>query len=219
MFLSQTVSKIGSPSSKAIDLLYQSGLLACQQRHQRLAVHIWHAQAHPILNQLSSLVSHLICQQSFKPDRDALKGFGLEVVHDVDTVSDLALLFPHKNKQQTLYHMAKSMQSLVMGGRIIMACANTHGAKSYQHALASLAGHADASSKAKCRVFSARKTPHFNHDLADEWLQAGDVQRVDGLDLYSQAGLFSWNRADAGSQLLLSQLPKLAGAGMDLCCG
>ncbi|MDQ6995143.1 MAG: methyltransferase [Mariprofundaceae bacterium] len=211
--------KVGLPSNIAIDLLYQAGLLACQQGHKQLNVHVWHAQAHTILNQLTALTSHVMCQQNFKPESDKLKVLGIESTHDIDGLSDLALFFPHKNKQQSLYYMAKAMQSLTEGGRIIMACANVHGAKSYQHALASLAGHADGTSKAKCRIFSARKTPHFNHDLANQCLQAGNMQHVEALGLYSQAGLFSWNHEDAGSKLLLSQLPKLSGEGMDLCCG
>ncbi len=211
--------KVGLSSSVAIDLLYQAGLARCQQSHQPLDVHIWHAQAHVALHALKNLASSLVCQQTFKPESDALKVLGIESVHDIHAVSELALLFPHKNKQQSLFYMAKAMQSLAMGGQIIIACANKHGAKSYQAALTLLAGHADASSKAKCRVFSARKTDAFDDGLADQWLKSGEIHPLDDLGLYSQAGLFSWNRADVGSQLLLTHLPKLAGEGMDLCCG
>jgi len=213
------VPKVDLSSSAAVNLLYQAGLARCQQANHPLDVHVYHAQADISLHRLKNLVSSLVCQQTFKPEDDALKVLGIEPVHDIHAVSELALLFPHKNKQQTLFYMAKAMQSLAMGGQIIVACANKHGAKSYQAALALLTGHADASSKAKCRVFSARKTSIFDDDLAEQWVKSGNVQQIENLGLYSQAGLFSWNRADVGSQLLLAQLPKLAGEGMDLCCG
>jgi len=115
--------------------------------------------------------------------------------------------------------MAQAMQQLKPNGRIIIACANQYGAKSYQQALSSLAGTVSVSSKSKCRIFSAYKTKDYDDVLAQTWIQAGQIQQVEALGLFSQAGLFSWNRADLGSQLLLAQLPKLSGQGMDLCCG
>jgi len=216
------VPKIRKIAPPAVDLLYQAGVARCQQSDCQADVYVWHAQAHSELLVLKNLAASLVCQQSFKPERDALCALGIQLdcaEGDGDAMRDVALLLPYKNKQQTLFYMAKAMQSLKTGGRIIMACANAYGAKSYQHALASLAGFADVSSKAKCRIFSARKTSAYDELLAQQWLQAGEMQWLADLGLYSQAGLFSWNRADIGSQLLLSHLPKLSGVGMDLCCG
>jgi len=216
------VSKIVLSSTVAIDLLYQAGLAHCNSMEEQAHVHIWHAQANPCLANLKNIAASLRCHQTFKPECKALQSLGIEAldnIGDVHELSDLALLVPYKTKQQTLFYMAKAMQQLKIGGRIIMACANMHGAKSYQHALASLAGGANASSKSKCRIFSAYKTNDYDMSLAQTWMAMGDVQKVEGLNLYSQAGLFSWNRADIGSQLLLSHLPQLSGQGMDLCCG
>lgn len=39
------------------------------------------------------------------------------------------------------------------------------------------------------------------------------------LGLWTQPGVFSWDRLDAGSRLLMSILPRLAGKGADLGCG
>jgi 16S rRNA (guanine1207-N2)-methyltransferase len=41
----------------------------------------------------------------------------------------------------------------------------------------------------------------------------------DDLGLWTQPGVFSWNRLDAGSALLLDHLPALSGKGADLGCG
>jgi 16S rRNA (guanine1207-N2)-methyltransferase len=53
----------------------------------------------------------------------------------------------------------------------------------------------------------------------DETLAAGAQQFVDATGLWSQPGVFSWNRVDPGSALLLKHLPALSGRGADFGCG
>lgn len=53
----------------------------------------------------------------------------------------------------------------------------------------------------------------------DEALTAGAPQWVEALGLWSQPGVFSWNRLDPGSALLIEQMPALAGRGADIGCG
>ena len=48
---------------------------------------------------------------------------------------------------------------------------------------------------------------------------AGALQFSEPLGLWTQPGVFSWDRPDAGSQQLLAALPALAGRGADLGCG
>jgi 16S rRNA (guanine1207-N2)-methyltransferase len=45
------------------------------------------------------------------------------------------------------------------------------------------------------------------------------LQLVPSLQLWSQPGLFSWNRIDPGSALLAEALPNLSGDGADFGCG
>ena len=53
----------------------------------------------------------------------------------------------------------------------------------------------------------------------DAAISAGGPQIAEGLGLWTQPGLFSWDRPDPGSLLLISALPPLAGRGADLGCG
>ena len=53
----------------------------------------------------------------------------------------------------------------------------------------------------------------------DAALAAGALQQVAALGLWSQPGVFSWDRIDPGSALLLAHLPPLAGRGADLGAG
>jgi 16S rRNA (guanine1207-N2)-methyltransferase len=50
-----------------------------------------------------------------------------------------------------------------------------------------------------------------------EALAAGGPQQAGGL--WTQPGVFSWDRIDTGTALLLAALPPLKGAGADLGCG
>lgn len=47
----------------------------------------------------------------------------------------------------------------------------------------------------------------------------GAPRLIEGLGLWSQPGLFAWDRLDPGSALLLASAPVFAGRGADLGCG
>ena len=53
----------------------------------------------------------------------------------------------------------------------------------------------------------------------DEAIAAGAPRLAESLGLWSQPGVFSWDRIDPGSALLAQTLPKLGGDGADLGCG
>ena len=53
----------------------------------------------------------------------------------------------------------------------------------------------------------------------DEAIAEGALQFAPRLGLWSQPGVFSWDRIDPGSALLLETKPEFAGAGADLGCG
>lgn len=72
----------------------------------------------------------------------------------------------------------------------------------------------------------ARKHHRFCHTVRPqkpqgvaEAIAAGSPVLLPDLGLWSQPGVFSWDRIDPGSARLLALLPKLAGRGADLGCG
>jgi len=198
----------------AVELLYQAALSSMQGR-----IAVINAQVDPYLRELCAKSESYQLQQCFKSISNDIRRMGLQSTCAIDGEFDEILVFPSKNKLLTLSNMAKAMRLLHDGGKIMMACANVHGAKSYDAALKKLAGHVSSTSQSKCRVFSARKTEVFDEVLAKQWLASAAVCRVESHALWSQPGLFSWDRADIGSQLLLQHVPELSGDGMDLCCG
>jgi 16S rRNA (guanine1207-N2)-methyltransferase len=52
----------------------------------------------------------------------------------------------------------------------------------------------------------------------DEAIAAGEPRLIEGLG-WTQPGVFSWDRIDPGSKLLMERLPRLSGAGADFGCG
>jgi 16S rRNA (guanine1207-N2)-methyltransferase len=53
----------------------------------------------------------------------------------------------------------------------------------------------------------------------DDAIAGGGLQRMGGEGLWTQPGVFSWNRIDPGSALLAQSLTPLSGRGADLGCG
>jgi 16S rRNA (guanine1207-N2)-methyltransferase len=53
----------------------------------------------------------------------------------------------------------------------------------------------------------------------DDAIAAGGPRHLPGIGVWTQPGVFSWDRIDAGSARLMELLPALAGQGADLGCG
>lgn len=198
----------------AASLLYQQAA-ALPEVSGRMAV--LHAQACPELASLKHWQPDII--QHFKPEHHALSSMGLKPQFALQGEYRHILLLPSKSKQQSQGWMAEAMLHLTDKGRLHMAAANDQGARAYEKLLGQLAGEVSSTSKSKCRIFSATKGAGFDQGLAEGWLRAAQAQPVASHGLISQPGLFSWDRADIGSGLLLQHLPALQGDGMDLCCG
>ena len=202
----------------AIQLLYQAAIETLDNSPKRIV--IFNAHSNPLLKKIAEQCDRLALLQHYKPEYNELKRIGLECSQNIETNKDVALLIPSKSRQQTLGWMAEAMTNLVDGGKLIVSCANAHGARSYEKALKELAGNIGSSSKSKCRLFSTRKSATLDMELTQQWIADAQPRQVKTHGLISQPGLFSWEKPDIGSQLLLKYLPEtLHGRGMDLCCG
>ncbi|MDQ7011571.1 MAG: class I SAM-dependent methyltransferase [Mariprofundaceae bacterium] len=205
---------------QATTLLYQHALSLPEVSAGSWAVGIHNAAPHPLLELMAGHSSKLTLQQHFRPLYLELEQTGFHPELELQGEFDLLLLRPSKNKTQTLSWMGSAMLQLREGGRLLACCANRHGARSYEKALATLCGHVGSISKSRCRLLETRRTADTDVELARRWVKEGLPRHIDALGMQSQPGLFSWEKADAGSMLLLSYLPeKMEGRGMDLCCG
>ncbi|MFQ5581792.1 MAG: methyltransferase [Mariprofundaceae bacterium] len=204
----------------ATALLYQRAVSILEASASAIGVGIRNATPHPLLSHIEKHASSLKLQQHFKPLYRELQQMGYDADLDLNGNFDLILLRPSKNKAQTLAWMASAMLQLRKDGQLLVCCANKHGARSYEKRLLELNGHISSASKSRCRVFSAKRTSDLDESLAESWIQEGAPRHISALNMQSQPGLFSWEKADSGTILLLSHLPEhMQGHGMDLCCG
>lgn len=167
----------------------------------------------------------LVCEQSFRPDADALSRAGLEVVEEVSaSLSErfpLVLVLPPRQRDELRALFARAVSLAAPGGIVVACMANDEGAKSGESDLQKLAGLGGKLTKNHCRVFW---TPPLSGvpdaELLAQWSQL-DARRsiLDGR-FVSRPGVFAWDRVDAASALLAERLPRdLAGAGADLGAG
>jgi 16S rRNA (guanine1207-N2)-methyltransferase len=163
----------------------------------------------------------VLCQQTYKPEADALARLGVEVVTEADAPCGFCIVFATKHKEETLYHMARAVSLLSEGGTLVVTAANDLGGPSLEKRCAELLGGLRSFSKHKCRVFwGTKETARLNKELMASWFNAGELRPIPGTALVSRPGVFSWNRVDAGSRLLAENLPDdLAGRGADLGAG
>jgi len=175
----------------------------------------------------------LICEQSFKPDVDALQRSGCEVRqaidHDPARSFPLVLVLPPRQRDEARALFARALACVQPGGIVLACSANDEGAKSAEADLSRIAGPVSSVSKNKCRVFWV--TPGHaggDADLAAQWRMLDAPRAIGDGRFRSRPGVFAWDRIDVASSLLAAQLPAdpgsspgqvLAGRAADLGAG
>jgi 16S rRNA (guanine1207-N2)-methyltransferase len=163
----------------------------------------------------------LVCEQTFKPDAEALQRDGFPLTSNTSTSHALVMMLPPRQREESRALMARAVLATRPGGLVVAAVANDAGARSAEADLARLARPVETLSKHKCRVFWAERTQSANDPaLLREWQSLDDVRPIDEGRFVSRPGLFAWDRIDAGSRLLSEHLPtRLTGRAADLGAG
>ncbi|WP_228482161.1 methyltransferase [Lysobacter sp. H21R4] len=169
----------------------------------------------------------LVCEQSFKPDADALVRAGLALVAPDDTARyPLVLVLPPRQREESRALYARAVERVAPGGRVVACVSNKEGARSAQDDLRKLAGAVGDLTKNKCRVFWTAplhgddSAASLDAALQAQWLQLDAPRPVAGGRFISRPGVFAWDRIDPASALLAAQLPTdLAGVAADLGAG
>jgi 16S rRNA (guanine1207-N2)-methyltransferase len=113
--------------------------------------------------------------------------------------------------------LALALRALKVGGRLDVMAAKDKGGSRLRKELEGFGLEVGESAKAhhrRCVVIRPETVVGL-----DEAIAAGAPRLVEGLEAWSQPGIFAWDRIDAGSLLLARALPPLKGAGADLGCG
>lgn len=217
--------------STAAALLYDMGEeLACRMaagiagegRKPRIAV--INGMQQTGLKALAESSGELIVQQNRRDICLDLQRAGHTIRREITgTGFDLVLVLAGRQREQTMGWLAAAARllagsSVPLGGTLLFCAANDMGAKGYERRLAEL-GEISVSSKSKCRISMLHGDGIRNPALLDTWRESASPRQLES-GLVSCPGVFSWDRPDAGSRLLLQHLPEnIFGRGMDLGCG
>lgn len=163
------------------------------------------ARPHPVM---ADFASRLSCQQNYKKDAEALQEAGFKAEERITGTYALILLLPDRQKEQTLADFARAFELLQPGGTLLVSLHNDWGAKRYERILADLCGEAGTISKHHCRTFWVHKTEEMDQAVLADWKKQGAMQKILDGRFWSCPGVFSWDRIDDGSQVLINHLPK-----------
>ncbi|SFG53422.1 class I SAM-dependent methyltransferase [Methylobacterium gossipiicola] len=115
------------------------------------------------------------------------------------------------------YVLAQALRALRPGGHLTALAPKDRGGSRLAKELTGFGAPVAESARRHHRICLVER-PETLQDL-DAALEEGGPRHIDNLALCSQAGIFSYDRLDPGSALLLSLLPPLAGSGADFGCG
>jgi 16S rRNA (guanine1207-N2)-methyltransferase len=130
---------------------------------------------------------------------------------------EAAMVYAPPGVLERRYVLAQALRALRVGGRLDVMAPKDRGGSRLKKELEAFGLKVGESAKAhhrRCVVVRPETVTGLEAAIA-----AGAMQRVEGLEAWSQPGVFAWDRIDGGSALLAAHLPALKGAGADLGCG
>lgn len=169
------------------------------------------------LSELSNAT--LSAWQCWRNAADDLIAAGVPATADMPAGEhDAVLVRLPRQREEARYMMATAWDHLRVGGFFVVAAANdSGGGRLYDDLLPHLPGLQEMV-KHKCRIVWVEKTDGMK--LPAAWVEDGKIQRQKETGYWTQAGLFSWDRVDNATILLLPLLPhNVGGIVADLGCG
>jgi len=161
----------------------------------------------------------LVCEQSFRPEHDALQRAGFDARPSGEDAFGLVLLLPPRQRDEARALLAQALARTLPGGRIVAAMPNDAAARAGQADFEALLGPASVQSKHKCRVFWAG-VERADAATAAAWAPLDAPRPILDGRWTSRPGVFAWDRVDPASALLARHLPStLSGHGADLGAG
>lgn len=144
--------------------------------------------------------------------------------HSAHTPPDKAhIVIAHISQQTIAAHamLADAISLAVEGGLVIAVAENLAGGKTLTKRFESFGCAVTDISKHKCRVVWTSVPQAAQQETLQQSQTAGAIQPRDGDGLLTQAGVFSWDKQDRGTRILLETIASipLQGAGADFGCG
>lgn len=130
---------------------------------------------------------------------------------------DAAIIYAPAGVIERRAVLAQALRALKPGARLVALARKDRGGARIGRELVEFGCEVEESGRRHHRICLVDAPPQAVG--LGEAIDAGAPRHVADLDAISQPGLFSWDRLDEGTALLLEHLPELKGAGADLGCG
>lgn len=131
------------------------------------------------------------------------------------SLDEVALLVP-PGAVEARFVVAQALRVLTPGGTLTAAAPKDRGGLRLKRTLEGFGCEVAEVSRRHHRICSVERPAAL---VGLEQAIADGAPRQLASGLWSQPGVFSWERLDPGSELLIKHLPKLKGRGADLGCG
>jgi len=173
------------------------------------------AEPHPAMKDWPEVIGW----QPLKPLATAWERAGFARSEELpDGKWPVVMVLPGKSRDEAFAWFAMASDRLEPGGKLVVAMPNTAGAGRFEKELSKATGNIVSIQKHKCRAFHATDDGTWNEAIFNEWRALGEPRKISGFTV--EAGIFSSDHIDPGSQLLADHLPAhLHGNVADLGAG
>ena len=139
----------------------------------------------------------------------------IEALADASLASVTVLAPPGTLERR--YVLAQALRALAPGGELVALAPNDKGGARLRKELEAFGCQVREAARRHHRVCRCARPPLATG--IETAIVEGGPRHVAALDMVSQPGVFSWDRLDPGTSLLLAQTWRPSGAGADLGCG
>lgn len=130
---------------------------------------------------------------------------------------EAAVLLAPPGTMERRYALALAIRALRPGARLVALAPKDKGGSRLAKELRGFGLAVSDEARRHHRICTATR-PEAPEGI-EPAIAGGAPRHIDNLALCTQPGIFSWDRLDPGSALLLRHLPALSGRGADLGCG
>ncbi|PXW63741.1 methyltransferase [Methylobacterium sp. B4] len=130
---------------------------------------------------------------------------------------EAAVLLAPPGTMERRYALALAIRALRPGARLVALAPKDKGGSRLAKELRGFGLAVSDEARRHHRICTATR-PEAPEGI-EPAISGGAPRHIDNLALCTQPGIFSWDRLDPGSALLLRHLPTLSGRGADLGCG
>ena len=141
---------------------------------------------------------------------------GSAALEDAKQLESMLVLAPPGTLERR-YVMVLALQALSVGSALTVLAHKDKGGSRIAQELRDLGCTVQEDARQHHRICTTTRPKYLG--TTEDAFNAGAPQVVKTTGLWSQPGVFSWNRLDAGTGLLLDHLPPLGGRGADVGCG